>query len=273
MYATQVQRIPSQSLFGLNIMAVGFDRAVALLSHASAATDRPARVVVTPNVDHVVQLDRQPALRASYRKADFIFPDGVPIVWASRLLGRPLPERVTGADLMVALCRMAAEQGWEVAIVGGKPGNDVRILTTLQQVYPGIRARVFTPSMHFDPQGEEGDDIARAVQAGAPRLTFVCLGLAKQEIWALRHAPEFSGGAILCVGAALDFALGIRRRAPRWFQQLGMEWLWRLMSNPRRLWRRYLVEDPYFLLLCLREWRSVRAQRKASIESPDAHSG
>ena len=258
--------IPSRQLFGLDIMAVNFKQAVELLTQAGNAHDR-GRVVVTPNVDHIVRLDHRPELKEQYLHADFVFADGMPVIWASRLLGKPLPERVTGADLFVAMCRQAISQQWRVALIGGRPGTEAELSARFQTYFPGLDIEIIAPSMRFDPTGDEGQRIAARMRETAPNLIFVCLGLPKQELWSLHHAPTLSGGVLMCVGAAMEFAIGLQSRAPLWVQRIGMEWLWRLCSNPRHLWRRYLVDDPYFLKLCWREWRHG-ADKKNTEEKP-----
>lgn len=252
---------PIRRLFGLDILAVTFDDAVTLLSEAAVRRDGAAKVVVTPNVDHVVRLDRQPEFKRNYAQADFLFADGMPVIWASRLLGEPLPERVTGADLFTALCRQAVAGNWRVALLGGMPGDEARLQARFEEYYPGLRIDIRCPSMRFDPYGEEGLAAADWVRELDADVVFVCLGMPKQENWSLRHAPSFGGGIVLCVGAAMEFAIGLQSRAPLWVQRNGLEWLWRLASNPRRLWRRYLVEDTRFLALCWREWHARRRGR------------
>jgi N-acetylglucosaminyldiphosphoundecaprenol N-acetyl-beta-D-mannosaminyltransferase len=255
--------IPTRPIFGLEIMAVRFDEAVQAIAQACRRPDAgAARVVVTPNTDHIVKLERRPGFKRDYARADFIFADGMPLVWASRLLGQPLPERVTGADLFPALCRQAAAERWRVLLIGGQPGAEDALAGGFQRHFPGLDIRIVSPSMGFDPLGEEGREIARQVRERAPHLVFVCLGLPKQEQWALHHAPTLPGGVLLCVGAAMEFALGLKSRAPLWMRRLGLEWLWRLLSDPARLWRRYLIDDPYFLVICWRQWRRLRAGRR-----------
>lgn len=175
-------------LFGLDIIAASFSEAVAILTDAVASRRGPAGIVSTPNVDHVVRLDKQPDLQPIYRQAAYLFADGMPIVWASRLLGRPLPERVTGSDLFVALCRQAVAHGWKIAILGGMPGDGPMLESRFAATYPGIDVTVMTPSMRFDPLGDEGREAADRIRALAPDLVFVCLGMPKQETWAGRYA-------------------------------------------------------------------------------------
>jgi N-acetylglucosaminyldiphosphoundecaprenol N-acetyl-beta-D-mannosaminyltransferase len=255
---------PSISLFGLDIAAVSFDQAVDALSAAAKRRDGRARVAVTPNVDHLVRLDMQPDLRRLYRTADYMFPDGMPVVWASRLLGAPLPARVTGADLLAALCERAREGGWKVVVVGGQPGGEAELIAGVAEHYPGLDVEVIAPSMSFDPTGPEGDAVAERVAAAEPDVVFVCVGMPKQERWALHHADKLPGGVMLCAGAAMEFAAGLRRRAPVWMQRAGLEWTWRVAQDPARLWRRYLVEDRRFVGICWRQWQLMRAGRSAA---------
>jgi N-acetylglucosaminyldiphosphoundecaprenol N-acetyl-beta-D-mannosaminyltransferase len=241
------------NLFGLQLNAVCFQDAVEILCQQVPL--RPAKVVVTPNVDHVISLADNTALRDIYNSADFKFADGMPVVWASRLLGQPLPERVTGADLFVALCQQAQERHWHVAVLGGMPGDESMLLTRFAEVYPGLQVTIKSPPMGFDYQSGQGSDAANWVNAVQPDVVFVCLGFPRQSLWSLKNRADLDTGLVLCVGAAMEFALGLKSRAPLWMQSNGMEWLWRLASEPGKLWRRYLVRGPRFLTLVWREWR------------------
>lgn len=243
-------------LFGLDILPLDFKQSTDLLLHA-AATKGP-KVVVTTNVDHVVRLERDPELKGLYASADYTFADGMPVVWASRLLGTPLPERVTGADLFVALCRHSMASGQRVFVLGGRPGQEQLLKERYAKRFPGMDVVVFCPPMNFDPEGSEAEAIVKNIRACQPDFIFVCLGFEKQERWALRHVRRFDSGVIVCVGAAQEFALGLKRRAPRWMQNSGLEWFWRLTSDPVHLWRRYLLQAPVFLWLLLQEWRAHR---------------
>ncbi|VVE50099.1 WecB/TagA/CpsF family glycosyltransferase [Pandoraea anhela] len=248
---------PNVALFGLNIAAVPFGQAVDVLAHAAAQRDGRSRIVVTPNVDHIVRLDVLPAFKQQYRKADFLFADGMPIIWASRLFGRPLPGRVTGADLLPALCDRARASGRKAVFVGGRPGQEAQLHAGLSQRFPGLDFTLMIPSMTFDPTGPEGQDIAQRVRELAPDLIFVCLGMPKQERWAMAYADTMPGGVMLCVGAAIEFAAGMQKRAPKWMQRSGCEWMYRILQDPGRMWRRYLVEDRRFIGICWRQWRAL----------------
>ena len=246
-------------MFGLNIQAARFADAAAQLTAVAAAGSRPAQVVVTPNVDHLVRLDANPDLMPLYVQADYIFADGMPVVWASKALGGPvLPERVTGADLFVALARNAAAASLPIFVIGGMPGQEEELQQAFARVYPGLRAQVFAPSMQFDPLGAEGEEALRRIAAMRPAIVFTCLGMPKQERFALLQRARIEAPLVLCVGAAMEFALGFKQRAPMWMQKSGLEWFWRLASEPRRLWRRYLVQSTRFARLFWRERNSRR---------------
>lgn len=244
------------TLFGLPFQLATYEEALADLS--TAATARPAQVVVTPNVDHIVSLSERPDVMAVYQTADGFYADGMPVVWASRWLGRALPERVTGADLFVSLCKVAAAKGWTVNVLGGMPGDEPMLLAKFAEVYPGLTVNIQSPAMGFDPFGPAGDTALRWVNDTRPHITFVCLGFPRQEHWALHHRASLDTGIILCVGAAMEFALGLRSRAPVWMQKSGLEWFWRLVTEPGKLWRRYLVRGPRFFGIVAAEWRSKR---------------
>ncbi|WP_240648186.1 WecB/TagA/CpsF family glycosyltransferase [Pararobbsia silviterrae] len=251
-------------MFGLDIAAVSFNTAVDVLCAAALKRDGRARVAVTPNVDHVVRLDKLPEFQRLYRTADYLFADGMPVVWASRLFGLPLPGRVTGADLLPAMCERARAGGWKVVVVGGQPGKEAALIDGFAAKYPGLDVEVIAPSMSFDPTGPEGEAVAERVRAIEPDVVFVCVGMPKQERWALHFADRLPGGIMLCAGAAMEFATGLRQRAPVWMQRTGLEWCWRFMQDPARMWHRYLVADSRFFGICWRHWRMSRTQRRTA---------
>jgi len=217
--------------------------------------------VVTPNVDHLVLYRDCPAFRAACRGAALTLADGMPIVWASRLVGRPLRARAAGSDLFPMLCQMAAARGYTVFLLGGAAGVADRAALRLAARFPRLRiAGVYAPPDRFEPEGEAAEAAVRAVNTARPSVLFVALGTPKQELWVHRHWSRLDTGVALCCGAAFDFVAGVQIRAPAWMQRAGLEWMWRLARNPRRLWRRYLVRDAAFLGIFLKAWWNVRSQ-------------
>lgn len=258
---------PTCRMFGLDICAVGFRQAADQLMLCAQNRSGPPAIVVTPNVDHVVRLDADPQFRQLYVQADYIFADGMPLVWASRRMPVHLPERVTGADLFVALARACAAQQLPVFVIGGMPGQEEMLTAAFAHTYPGLQVELFCPSMQFDPLGVEGQEALRRVNLTRPGIVFVCLGMPKQERWAMAQRHAMQTGVVMCVGAAMEFALGFKARAPLWMQNAGLEWCWRLASEPRRLWRRYIVQGSRFAGLLRREWklqRTINHQEKGS---------
>jgi N-acetylglucosaminyldiphosphoundecaprenol N-acetyl-beta-D-mannosaminyltransferase len=215
--------------------------------------------VFTPNVDHVVLASRDPELARAYAAVDLSLADGMPIVWASRLLGAPLPEKVSGSDLVLPLVERAARRGWRVYLLGGAPGVAAQAAERLQARFPDLLlAGADAPRVTLAERDAEGDAALARLAAARPELVLVALGAPKQELWIHRNRAALAPAVAVGVGASLDFVAGRVRRAPRWMSRTGLEWLWRLGREPRRLWRRYLVQDPAFAAILWRELRALR---------------
>jgi N-acetylglucosaminyldiphosphoundecaprenol N-acetyl-beta-D-mannosaminyltransferase len=188
------------------------------------------------------------------RSADLNIPDGISVVLAARLLGSHIPERVTGGDLMERLCAEAARHGFSVFFLGGLPGAAATSASRLTFRYPGLRVAGYCcPDYGFEKDLAGSAEVRRQIAAAAPDLLCVALGAPKQEIWMQENCPTLPVCAAISVGAALDTTAGLRRRAPRWTHCIGMEWLYRLIREPRRLWRRYLIGNVRFVVLVARQ--------------------
>lgn len=236
-------------------------------------------LIVGPNAQLVTLAARDARFAEALRAAHLSVPDGISVVLASRLLGQPISERVTGGDLMERLCAEAARHGFSVFFLGGLPGAAVSAAVTLVRRYPALRvAGTYCPPRGFENDSMESAYIRQLITDAAPDLLCVAFGAPKQEIWMHENCPSLPIGAAIAVGAALDTQAGLRKRAPRWTHKLGVEWLYRFLSEPRRLWRRYLIGNTQFLLLVLRQW-IVGSPRTTSepitcnpslVESPDS---
>ena len=231
--------------------AVRFAEALDLLV-GLAQGDRPA-YVVTANVDHVVRFHRCPEVRPLYTQADLVVADGMPLIWASRLLGAPLPERVAGSDLFPALCARAAEHGLSVFLLGGSPGTAQRAAEILQARHPRLRvAGTCCPDYGFEKDDAESTRIVQMIRDAHADILFVGLGSPKQERWIVSHCAACEAKLSIGIGISFSFLCGDVVRAPRWMQRIGLEWLHRLCQEPSRLWKRYLVEDLSLIPLVLR---------------------
>lgn len=200
---------------------------------------RKGFALATVNLDHLVKLRESPDFARAYAGQDFITADGRPIVWLSRLAGRPV-ELLPGSDLVVPLCRMAADAGVPVALVGSTDAalEDARGYLTAR--IPGLEVPLcIAPSVPFDPDGEEAAEILHRLEAAGIGLCLLALGAPRQEALALRGRSLAPGVGFASIGAGLDFLGGHQRRAPLWMRRAGLEWLWRALSSPRRLVPRY----------------------------------
>lgn len=248
-------------LLWLGIDDVSFDQAVERVVEM-CGEEGPA-YVVTPNVDHFMRTRRDAAFRAIYDNADLCLADGMPVVWASRLLGCALKGKVSGSDMFEALCARAAEEGFPVFFLGGTPGVAEKAKQVLTERHPKLRvAGTHSPQVQTDTEGPEDEETREIVRKAKPQLLFVAFGMPKQEIWMARNYKRMGVPVCIAVGASFDFVAEVQSRAPRWMQRMGLEWSWRLLHEPRRLWKRYLLHDLPFFWYVARAWiRSMLGRR------------
>jgi N-acetylglucosaminyldiphosphoundecaprenol N-acetyl-beta-D-mannosaminyltransferase len=229
--------------------AAALDRIEALVGRNEGAA------VFTPNVDHVVEAESNPAFRQAYVRANLALVDGQPLVWASRLLGSALPEKISGSDLVEPLMKRAGQRGWRVFLIGGAPGSAKAAAARFSQVHGVDIVGIEDGCIQLEHTPTDDALLARIADA-RPHLLLVALGAPKQEIWIDARRHRLSPAVALGVGAAFDFIAGSVRRAPAWMRRAGLEWLYRLLQEPRRLGRRYLWNDWKFLAILLRTWLS-----------------
>lgn len=248
-------------LFDIEIDRLRMPEAVErLMKWIHGESGRRHRYVVTPNTDHIVMLRENAEFRATYDDADLVVADGMPVVLASRLLPKRLPERVTGADLVPALYAAAtAEKPLTTYLLGAGPGVGERAAETIQQQWPHVKVvGTYSPPFGFEKDDAENARILEKVNATKPDVLVVGLGAPKQELWVHRFRNEIDAKVSFCVGATIDFLAGEVKRAPRWMQRCGMEWLYRMLSQPRRLVKRYARDGWIFPQLLWQEWRRPR---------------
>lgn len=243
-------------LFGATIDALRMPEAIDRLWSWIAGDSRACRFVVTPNVDHAVMLSESEALRAVYADAAMVLADGWPVVSASRLLRCPVPERVAGSDLVPALLASASnDRPLSVFLLGGMPGVAEQAATNIARQWPAAQVvGTYSPPYGFEQDDAENDRIVQRINAAEPDVLVLGLGAPKQELWIHRHRHRLQVKAALCVGATIDFLAGEKQRAPHWARRLNLEWLHRLVSEPKRLARRYAKDAWVFPRLVFKEW-------------------
>jgi N-acetylglucosaminyldiphosphoundecaprenol N-acetyl-beta-D-mannosaminyltransferase len=208
-----------------------------------AACTRSGNWTITANLDHLRRYRREPLARTLIDTADLVVADGTPLLWASRLAGTRLPERVAGSNMIWSLAQAASEQQLSVFLLGGAPGVAERAASVLRERYSGLRvAGTLCPSPGFEHDEDELAAIVETVAAAAPQLVFVALGFPKQDVLIGRLQRLLPCAAFVGVGISLSFVSGELRRAPHWMRRAGLEWLYRLGQEPRRLMRRYLSQ-------------------------------
>ena len=216
--------------------------------------------VVTPNVDHVVQAEHSERLRAAYDSASLSLVDGQPLVWLSKMMGEPFPEKISGSDFVPRVVALAAKRDWHVFLLGAAEGVAAKAAEAMQREHANLSISVHSPTFGFDQDPTERGEVLRMVREARPQILVLALGCPKQELlmyeWRHELGPTVSIGA----GATFDFIAGNVKRSPAWMSDAGLEWLYRLVREPRRLAHRYLVRDPEIVKIA---WRTIRSAYKA----------
>jgi N-acetylglucosaminyldiphosphoundecaprenol N-acetyl-beta-D-mannosaminyltransferase len=219
--------------------------------------------VVTPNVDHICIAETDPELRAAYREAFLSLPDGQPLLWMARGFNTPLPEKVSGSDLITPLLVEAARRNKTVFFLGSTEASCVEAVRRLAQSIPTLKIAGWS-CPHFEPFGENQSELFDGfdeIQRLKPDLVLFAFGNPKQEYAMWRYQEKYFPAIGLGVGASIDFLAGAVERSPKWMSDLGLEWVFRLSQEPGRLWRRYLIRDRAILGIFWRTRRQVRSQR------------
>jgi N-acetylglucosaminyldiphosphoundecaprenol N-acetyl-beta-D-mannosaminyltransferase len=241
--------LPTVNIVGARISAINLDRAAEIIE---AWIDRGERqYVCVADVHAIMQGHWDASLRAVQHRAGLITPDGMPLVWASRLAGHKTVRRVYGPDLMLHLCRHGASRGRRHFFYGGARGVTTKLAERLTARIPGLVVCGTLSPPHRALTPEEDSRAIAAINSARPDIVWVGLGAPKQDWWMADHRARLDAPVLIGVGAAFDFLSGTKRQAPLWMQRAGLEWTYRLATEPRRLWRRYLRAIPGFLILSL----------------------
>lgn len=257
-----------QVLFGLSIAAVTLDDALRLAD--DAITSRRRLLFGAVNAAKIVKLKADEVLRRSLLEADVLLADGQSVVWASRLLGRPLPERVAGIDLFESLLAQGAARGQSVYLFGAKPEVLERVCEVVGERWPGLR---IAGSRHGYYAPEESEQIAADIAASGADMLFLGITTPYKEIFLGQHADALGVPVLHGVGGSFDVMAGVVKRAPARWQRWGMEWLYRVVQEPRRLWRRYLVTNTLFLFLLVVERIRRRPAYRDQVTAQDNELG
>jgi N-acetylglucosaminyldiphosphoundecaprenol N-acetyl-beta-D-mannosaminyltransferase len=241
------------NIAGVDIDRYSFDEAIDIILKHVLAKGRP-EYVVTPNAQHIVDLRKDLEFQLIYQNAFLVVPDGVSVLQAAKFLRCPLNGRVNGTDLFERLCAIAADYHLSVFLMGGRPGAANSAAAILQQRYPGLAiAGTYCPPFGFERDETELERIQDAIRTAAPDILFVGLGAPKQEKWIARNYETLKVPISLGIGVSFELVSGMVQRAPKLMQKTGFEWLFRLIVEPRRLWKRYIVGNTLFVWMVLRQ--------------------
>lgn len=253
------------NILGVGISAINMELALDLID-AWISEAESKYVCVTP-VHSVMECQRDSELRHIQNTSGLTTPDGMPLVWLSRLRGHNCVDRVYGPDLMLALCNHSIIKGYRHYFYGGEEGVPDRLAANLKTRFPEIDivGSYSPPFRKLTP--EEDEKIVQMINNCDPDIVWVGLGAPKQEYWMATHLDRLTASALIGVGAAFDFHAGLKSQAPYWMQRSGLEWLFRLLSEPKRLWKRYLYDNPHFLLLLLLQMLGLKKYNLSELET------
>jgi N-acetylglucosaminyldiphosphoundecaprenol N-acetyl-beta-D-mannosaminyltransferase len=255
-------------VLGVNISAV--DPALVLSRMARWIELRERHYVCVCATHIVMECQDDPQLQAMVNGASLAVPDGMPLVWIAHTLGLPHVSRVYGPDLMLSFCELAARRGYTNYLLGGAAGQPEILARRLVDRFPGLVIAGTRPTPVRPPSREENDSVIEEVNEVGPDVVWVGMGAPHQERWMAENRAHLQAPILIGVGAAFDMHSGLVRQAPGWMQRGGLEWFFRFVQEPRRLWRRYLLGNPLFVARFVRQrLRLLRHDRLIDVKSKD----
>ena len=200
--------------------------------------------IITPNVDQVIRIESDKYFKEIYENAELLLADGTPLVWISRWYKKPIKEKICGSDLVPDLCKLAAQKGYLIFFLGSAEGVAAKAAENLKKNNPGLRvAGVYSPPYGFEKDKNEIDKINKMLFNSKADMLFVGMGVPKQDIFIYENMNKYQIPMSFSIGATIDFEAGIQKRAPKWVNHIGMEWLYRLAHDPKRMFKRYIIDD------------------------------
>lgn len=220
--------------------------------------NRTIGFVVTPNVDQIVMMEKNLYFREICDNAELSVVDGHPLLWIAKWYKKPIKEKICGSDLMPHLCKIAAGKGYKVFLLGAAEGIAAKAADILREQNPGLNiVGTYSPPFGFEKNQAELDKINRILKESNADLLFVGMGAPKQSVFIYENMHKYQIPMSFCVGATIDFIAGEQKRAPRWMTDHGLEWLYRLFKEPKRMFKRYIVNDTKIIRLA---WKYRKAQ-------------
>lgn len=221
---------------------VTLDEAIEYIS--TCIDERKIGHVITPNVDQIVRMEWDDYFKKICNESELLLVDGHPLMWIARLYGKPFKEKICGSDLVPLLCEVASKKGYSVFFLGAAPGVADKAARIMQEKYQGLKvAGTYSPPLGFDKNEEEIDKINRMLLDSNADMLFVGMGVPKQDIFIYENMHKYKIPMSFSIGGTIDFIAGVQKRAPRWIGKIGFEWFYRLCQDPKRMFKRYIIDD------------------------------
>ncbi len=231
-----------QALLNTYINNIGMDEAIQSIE--TMVENKNRSYIVAVNVDVAVKIENDRYLKEIVDNADMVLVDGKPVIWISKWNGHPVKEKVSGSDMVPCLCRKAAQKGYSIFIIGGKNGVAEKAKQNLEKTCPGIKiVGAYAPPFGFEKDLDELARINKRISEAHPDLLIACFGCPKQEKWIYENYKKYDATVSICAGATVDFLAGNVKRAPEWMSEHGLEWLYRFLQEPKRMFKRYFIDD------------------------------
>lgn len=209
--------------------------------------------VITPNVDQIVRIEWDDYFKKICENCELLLVDGHPLLWIAKWYGQPFKEKIPGSDLVPELCSIAAEKGYSVFLLGAGPGIAAKAASKLIIDYPGLKvAGVYSPPFGFEKDQKEIDNINKILFDSHADMLFVGMGVPKQDIFIYENMRKYNIPMSFSIGGTIDFLAGEQKRAPRWISSIGLEWLYRFFHDPKRMFKRYFVDDLAIIKLAIK---------------------
>lgn len=251
--------ISKTEILGVGVSATNMEMSVNVIDQWIRRHE--AQYVCVTGVHGVMESYRRKEIRQVHNAAGLVVPDGMPLVWLSRLKGQRRVDRVYGPDLMLAVCERSARRGYRNVFYGGAPGVAELLADRLRGRFPGLNVvGIYSPPFRPLTSAEDAE-LTETIQRARPDIVWVGISTPKQELWMAQHVQRLRSAVLIGVGAAFDFHAGLKTQAPQWMRRAALEWLFRLIQEPVRLGPRYLKNNPYFLGLILLDTFGIRPRR------------
>lgn len=237
-----------QQLLNTYVNNVDMAETIALIEQMILSNNKS--YVVAVNVDVIMKIEHDLELKKVVDSADIVLVDGKPLIWISKLHGNPVTSKISGSDLVPLLCETAADRGYSIFIIGGKEGIAQKAKINLEHKHPRINiVGTYAPPFGFEKDEKELDKINTMITAVHPDILIVCFGCPKQEKWIYDNIMKYDAKVSVCAGATVDFLSGNVKRAPKWMSKYGLEWFYRFMQEPKRMFKRYFIDDIKIIFL------------------------